>query len=253
MRPPRVILLLVAAVGCLTPHTRATVDSLVREGLAAEAQLDTRRALELFLDAEKSRPDDAAVLRKIARLYSDLSLDLRDPAEQRKSVERALVYSRRAVAADPSNAEGVLCLAVCYGKLALQGGARDRVRFSRMVREETVRALNLDPGYAWAHHLLGRWNHEVSALSTTARVVVRVFYGGLPDASTAEAVKHLKRAVELEPTQLQHHLELGFAHLANNEPDQARAAFTTGLAMPSREKHDEPAKVRARAALAQLP
>jgi tetratricopeptide (TPR) repeat protein len=227
-------------------------DDLVRGALAAEAKLETRRALELFLEAEKSRPNDAFVLQKIARQYSDLAVDLPTVAEKKASIERALAYSQRSVAADPKNPENVLSVAVCHGKLAVYSDTRRKVEYSRIVREHADRALALDPKYAWAHHLLGRWHYEISDLGTTARVFVRIFYGGLPAASTGDAVKHLEQAVALEPQQLQHRLELGFAYLADKKPDKARAAFEAGLAMPSREKHDDPAKERARAALAKL-
>ncbi|MFZ9746282.1 MAG: hypothetical protein ACO3G4_06590, partial [Opitutaceae bacterium] len=71
--------------------------------------------------------------------------------------------------------------------------------------------------------------------------------------SHAEAVRHLERAVELEPGQLKHHLELGLALAGAGQPGPARAALQRGLAMPSREKHDEAAKARARAVLEYLP
>ena len=228
-------------------------DDLVRAALAAEAQLDTRRALELFVAADAARPNDAFILQKIARQHSDLAVDLATPEEKRASIERALAFSRRAVALDPKNAENVLSLAVCYGKLAVYGSTRQKVEYSRLVHEDAERALALNPRYAWTHHVLGRWHYEVSDLGATSRFFVKLFYGGLPAASTAEAVRCLQRAVELEPSQLQHRLELGFAFLANRQPEKAREAFEAGLAMPSREKHDEPAKERARAALAKIP
>ena len=46
-----------------------------------------------------------------------------------------------------------------------------------------------------------------------------------PAASPAEAVRHLEQAVALEPGQLNHHLELGFAYLAVGRNPEARAAF----------------------------
>lgn len=236
-----------------SPSVAASADDLVRAALAAEAQLDTARALELFLAAEPARPDDAFILQKIARQYSDLAVDLPSAEKKRTTLERALAYSRRAVAVAPQNAENVLSLAVCHGKLALYSDTRRKIEYSRLVREDAERALALRPDYAWAHHLLGRWHYEVAELGAAARVFVKLFYGGLPAASTAEAVRCLERAVALEPQQLQHHLELGFAYAANSQPDKARAAFTAGLALPSREKHDEPAKARARTALEKLP
>jgi tetratricopeptide (TPR) repeat protein len=250
---PRRLLALSALLLAGSGIVCASTAELIREALVAEARLETRRALELFQSAAQQRPDDPYLLQKIARQYSDLVVDLPTAAEKKASVERALDYSRRAVALAPRQAENVLSLAICFGKLGLYSGTRDKVRYSRLMREEADRALALDPNYAWAHHILGRWHYEVADLGVTARLFVRLFYGGLPDASVAEAVRHLQRAVELEPTQLKHHLELGFAYLAAREPAKARAAFDAGLALPSREKHDESAKARAREALAQLP
>lgn len=243
---------LFAVLLSLVRASAAESDDLIRAALAAEAKLDVGRALQLFLAAEHARPDDPFILRKIARQYSDRVVDLETEAEKRASVLHALDYSRRAVALEPTNAENVLSVAVCHGKLALYGSTREKVQYSRLIREDAERALALDPSYAWAHHLLGRWHHEVADLGPAARIFVRMFYGGLPTASTAEAVRHLERAVALEPQQLQHRLELGFAYAADHQPAKARATFEAGLALPSREKHDEPAKARARAALAQL-
>lgn len=81
---------------------------------------------------------------------------------------------------------------------------------------------------------------------------MKLFYGGLPPAKVSEAVNHLERAVALEPTELNHWLELGFAHAAAGESAKARVAWERGLAMPLRDKHDAPAQDRARAALAKL-
>ena len=228
-------------------------DPQIREGLAAEARLDTRRALELFLAAETAGPPDAFLLQKIARQYSDLVLDLPTTEEKKAAAHRALLYAQRAVALEPDNAVNVLSLAVCHGKLAvLADDAEAKVAHSRLIKAEAERALALDPNYAWTHHVLGRWHHEVSGLGVASRVFVRIFHGGLAGASNRAAVHHLSRAVELEPDELEHHLELGFALLAGGEGERARAAFARGLGMPSRAKHDVAAKERARAALAKL-
>jgi tetratricopeptide (TPR) repeat protein len=230
----------------------ADADMLVKDALAAEARLDSRGALDLFLAADKVRPNDVFILQKIARQYSDLAVDLPTEDEKRKFIENALAYAQRAVDLDPKNAVGVLSLAVCHGKLAEISGTRDKVRYSRLEKEEAERALVLDPDYAWAHHVVGRWNCEVASLGAGARFFVKLFYGGLPDATVQQGIEHLRRAVALEPGQLEHHLELGLAYLAAGQKQQARASIEKGLAMPSREKHDEAAKARAREALAQL-
>jgi tetratricopeptide (TPR) repeat protein len=252
MRPCLRLVLLLPLFAAGAVRVAADADTLVKEALAAEARLDSRHALELFLAAVRERPDDAFIVQKIARQYSDLTLDLTDEGEKRRYAQSALEYSQRAVRLDPTNPVNVLSLAICHGKLALYGDTRTKIQYSRLVREEAQRALDLDPNYAWAHHVLGRWNYEVASLGPATRLVLRLVYGGLPDASCAAAIAHLARAVELEPDEPAHRLELGFAYLAAGERAKARAEFAKGLAMTSRAKQDESAKQRAREALTRL-
>lgn len=225
---------------------------LVSLGLAAEQRLDTPRALAAFLAADKVRPDDAFILQKIARHTSDSVLDTPDPEEKKRRAQRALDYAQRAVALAPDNAENVLSLAVCHGTLAIYSDTRTKIRYSRLVKEEAERALALNPDYDWAHHVLGRWHHEVASLGAATRFFVRLIYGGLPDASPGQAIEHLERAVALAPQTAPHHLELGFSYRAAGRIADARAAFTRGLALTSTGKHDEAAKFRARKALTTL-
>lgn len=243
MRASLLALVLLAAAGS------AAAETLLDRALAAERRHDSRAALELFLQLERERPDDPFVLQKVAQQYSDAIVDLTDIEEKRRHARAALDYAERAARLAPDNAVNVLSVAVAHGKLATYSDTRTKVKYSRLVKEEAERALRLDPQYAWAHHLLGRWHREVAELGTTARVFVRLFYGGLPDASFEAAVSHLERAVALEPGDPNHVLELGFAYAAAGRAEDARREWRRGLELPERGKHDAAAKRRARAAL----
>lgn len=245
-------LTLLGLLGLAAMLRAADADGLVREALAAEARLESRAALRLYEQADTARPNDATILQKIARQYSDLVVEQPDVEAKKRYAQTALDYAQRAVALKPDDPVNILSLAVCHGKLAVYSDTKTKIRYSRLVKEEAERALALDPNYAWAHHLLGRWHYEVADLGTTSKFFVRLLYGGLPPASFDEGVRRLQRATELEPDELNHWLELGFAHAAAGQTDAARIAWTRGLALPSRGKHDEPAKQRARAALARL-
>lgn len=244
--------LLILALALLPALNASDVDDLVRQALGAEAQLDSRQALELLRRAEAGQPNNARILQMIARQYSDLVVEQASPADKQRYARSALDYSRRAVALNPQDPVSVLSLAVSHGKLAVYGDTRSKIEYSRLIKEEAEQALALDPSYAWAHHVLGRWHYEVAGLGPAERFWVRLFYGGLPPASLDESVRLLRRATELEPVELNHWLELGFALAAAGLPEQARVQWLRGLEMPSRGKHDDPAKQRARAALERL-
>jgi tetratricopeptide (TPR) repeat protein len=249
----RFLFLLLGWIFIATAPLRAdAVEALLAQAAAAEERLETQRALDLYLEADRLRPDDARILQKIAQQLSDLTLLIGDDAQIREQTRRALDYAKRAVKLEPNNALNVLSLAVCYGKIGVYSETRAKVRYSRLVKQEAERAVALDPNLDWAHHVLGRWHHEVAELGFTTRFFVRLIYGGLPGASREKAITHLKKAVELAPERVPHHLELGIAYLAAGKKDEARRCFERGLALPSKERYDEPAKTRAREAMKKL-
>jgi tetratricopeptide (TPR) repeat protein len=230
----------------------APADDLVREGVAAEAKLDSARALECFQQADAMKPGDAFILQKIAKQYSDLVPDQKTDAAKRELATHALDYAQRSFALEPTNAVYALSLAICHGHLALVSDVRTKVEYSRLIKDEAERSLQLDPNYAWAHHLLGRWHYEVAAFGPVPRFFARIFYGGIPPASAEEGVNHLRRATELEPEEMNHWVDLGFAYVATGRKAEARAVWEKSLAMPDRGKHDPAARKRAREGLASL-
>ena len=216
--------------------------TLYERALSAQEELRTSDALAMLLRVEKLAPDNAKVLQKIARQYSDSTVDTNNEARQIQLLELALDYSLRATEVDPTDPVNVLSLAVVKGKIATLQSNQAKVEAARVIKADARRAIELNPDYAWAHHVLG----------SIARFFTKILYGGLPESSIDEAVFHLEKATELEPENLNHFLELGFAYRAAGDSAKARSNFERGLQMPIKEKHDKAAKQRARRALEQL-
>jgi tetratricopeptide (TPR) repeat protein len=227
-------------------------DDLVHQGEAADAQFDPNRALPFYIHAHDMRPGDVQILLRIAKEYSDSTLAIPDPTEDRRRIEKALEYSNRAVELDPHNAVALLSKAVCYGKLATYCDTREKIGYVRLVKQFTDEALAADPNYAYAHHVLGQWEYQVATLGRTKQFLVSLVYGGLPEATTAEGVQQLQVAVKLEPNIASHRLALGFAYLANGEPGKARPMFEQVLTMPCHELYDVDCHRQATRALAGL-
>ena len=239
---------------CVLPVTTLAADvaALLEQAQAAEARLDSARALELFIQADSAQPDDAFILQKIAKQYSDLVPDQTTREAKKDYALRALAFARRSFDLEPTNAVHALSLTICHGHIAVVSDARTKVEMSRLIKEDAERALRLDPNYAWAHHVLGRWHYEVAGLSGVARFFARMLYGGLPPASFDEGIAHLRRATELDSGELNHWIDLGFAYQAAGRMAEARTAWDRGLALPARSKHDPVAKRRVRDVLANL-
>jgi tetratricopeptide (TPR) repeat protein len=227
-------------------------DDLIKSALIAEAAFDSQKALKLFQAADAARPNDPFILQKISKQYSDSTIEAAAPEKKKRQMELALEYAQRSHELEPNNAVHTLSIAICYGKLGLYSDVRTKIKYVRLTKEFADQAVQLDPDYDWAYHVLGRWQCEVAQLGGTKRFMIGLLFGGLPEASTEEGIRLLQRSVDLAPNNPSHHIELGFAYLADQQPAAARKAFAAGLALPNSEKYDEVAKQRAREALKTL-
>lgn len=144
-------------------------------------------------------------------------------AHRKRLYKNAEDYARRAVAANPGDAEGHFELARAIGRNALTMGTRDRIKYAAEVREQALEALKDNPKHAGAMHVLGVWNAEVMRLSGISRMIAKNFLGGkvFGEASWDNAVRYLEEAVKLEPNRITHRLDL--AAVYQDRKDNARA------------------------------
>ena len=230
----------------------AGVAELLKQGDTFDAKLDNSHALESYLQAEKLGATDPDTLTRIARQYALLMNDTPSDDEQRRLGEKALDYSKRAVAENPAHAKSVLSVAICYGRLIRFQDTRTKVEYSRFVKEYAERALELDPMDSYAWHVLGAWNYELAQMGAFSRAFVKVAYGGMPAASNEEAERLFRKAAELAPERVSHHAELGRTLAALGRKNEARLELSRALSLPSREKDDTESKRRATTTLAHL-
>ena len=223
----------------------AKVDALDSQGKNADA-------LALCLDAEKLAPDDAEVLRRVAKQYAEAVLDAKGNAAKKAAADKSLEYAKRAVAADPKNALARLSLAICYGRAATVADGKTKIAYSKLIKEHADAALALDPNNDLTHFVLGSWCYEIANLGTLLRAAARVVYGAIPTATNQDAARFLERAVQLNPRRVCNHASLGRTYAALGEKAKAQQSFQRALALPAGDKGDDIVKSNVREALADL-
>lgn len=232
----------------------STLHAQVPELITAEDALDQQNrnseALALYIKADAKRPNDSEILRRISKQYAQLMLDATSSSEKAELGRSALDAARRAVAADPNNAQAHLSLAIVYGRIAFNEPPRPKIEMSRLIKQEAEIAARLDPKNDYAWHVLGRWNYEIANFNPVLKALAQAIYGKFPNASNEKAVECFQRAIVIQPRRVIHHLELGRAYLALGEKQKARDELNKGL--PSIDKDDDDNKQRARATLKQL-
>jgi tetratricopeptide (TPR) repeat protein len=198
------------------------------------------------------RPNDAEVLRRIAKQYAQMISDTPDRKEKIRLGRTSLEYAQRAVTADPNNSDARLSLAICYGRVAFFEPPKTRIEYSKKIEAEAREATRLNPRNDYAWHVLGRWNHELASFNFALKALVEAIYGRFPDASFEQAAEYFEKAIAVGPPRVVHHVELGRTYAALGRKEDARAQLQKGLSLPSREKDDDETKARARKALAEL-
>jgi len=225
------------------------VTSFVRQGDIAEKHGNERAPLAALREAEAIEAQNVGVLLRISKQYTDL-IPSTKPEESAKWVaHRAFDYASRAVAADPKNAKAHLNLAIAYGHLTDYVGNKTKLEYSKVIRDETLKSIELDPSDDYSWHVLGRWHAGVANVSGVLKALASLVYGGMPKASNEEAAKYLKKATELAPQRIMHHAELARVYKLMGKGDLALQSWQNTLGIRAQDGEDEKYQQEARTSL----
>jgi tetratricopeptide (TPR) repeat protein len=220
-----------ALLGWLWAASAAASGDLSRgDELYVRGQLGAARAA--YAAALAADPAGFTAMCRLARVESEMAEDL-NGEPQRQMIAAAVEHARTAVKTAPDSASGHVWLAVALGRQALEEGPKTQLALSREIKSEVDRGIALDPGIGRAYHVRALWNRKLASLNFFERGVAKAVLGGVPKgASMDNAVRDLRKAIELEPNYVNHHLELGRTYLQLKHDDEARAEFERAIALP---------------------
>lgn len=234
---PILLMLLGSAVALQANNPAA--GELLRQGDAAYQKMDNKTALESYLKALAVDSTHYEAHWKAARAYVDVGEMLPDKADRKKHYASGRAHAERAIAIKPEGSKGYLFLSVALGRVALDAGARERVRLSKEIRIAAEKALEYDPQDDIAWHVLGRWHRKVATLSWIEKKFANLFLGGVPeDASVKTAAECLEKATRFNPGGVNHFLELGITYEMLDLNDKAIAAYQTAADLPALRAND---------------
>ena len=162
--------------------------------------------------------------------------------------------ARRAVAADSMGADGHFALAAAVGRASLALGKKERIRRARIIRDEALRTIALNPRHDGAYHIMGRWNAEIMRLSGLSRFFAKTLLGAgiFGEASWEGAISNMEQAVALDPGRLYHHLDLAEIYVDRKRYQDARTQLQEIEALPDREIMDSVYRREAKALAAKI-
>ena len=209
--------------------------------LARVDQLEDRdelkAALELLENLNRTHPDDPSVLYRFSKIYADM-VDTAPEREQKALAKQALTYAQRAVARGPYNAKAHLALAIAYGKMADFVDNRTKMEYSRYVKSEAERAVQLDPKLDDGYEVLARWNFEMATLNPILAGIAKILYGELPPASKERAFEYFNKAIAISPNNIGYHAEYASALERSGQIQAAKAEWRRVLQIPPQDDED---------------
>jgi tetratricopeptide (TPR) repeat protein len=213
--------------------------------------MNATAAYKAYQTAITDDPKNYEALWKASRSAVDLGSYERNDEMRGLYFRNAELYARRAVEANPGDAEGHFNLARALGKNALSQGPKARIKYANDVRTHALECLKIDPKQAGCLHVMGMWNAEVMRLNGFTRMMAKNFLGGkvFGSASWAEAKRYMEASVASEPDRIVHHVDLAGVYRDMGDKAKARAEYEAAMKLPSRDFNDRHYKAEADAAL----
>jgi len=220
-------------------------EPFINKGDDAFSTFNNIKALENYQEAVKLNPDSYEANWKLSRAYVDVGETFEDEDKRADYYKESEKYARVAIEKNAEGSDGHLYLSIALGRVALDAGAKQRIKMSKEIKKEADLAIKYNPDNDIAYHVLGRWNRKIANLSFIEKGFADLFLGGVPEGATNEAaVKNFKKAIELNPTYINHYLELGITYEMMDKDDLAIEAFKKCLDLqPSAAKDDEHKKI----------
>ena len=206
-----------------------------------ELPMNAPAALHHYEEAIKVDPKSYEALWKATREAVDVGEYNPDEKERERLYSVAEQYARRAVEANPADAEGHAQLARALGRKALSLGKKDQVKYAGDVRTNALDALKINPKHPAALHVMGKWNYEVLRLSGITRFMAKTFLGGkvFDSANWDDAQRFMEESTAADPGRLIHHLDLARVYAARNNKEKAREQYEVVIRGPATEYNDK--------------
>lgn len=227
--------------------------SLMEEGRRLEQKLKDDEAFEKYKQALAIQPGNLKAMNKCAELSLSIGGRQADLPSKDKFYRQAKTYVDEALKKDSNNVEANFLMSAVCGKITETEKSKEQVvRYVRDTKLYADKAIALNPDFGKGYYALGRWHLEVMELNSVKKAALKVMYGGLPDATIADAIANMEKCKSLEPYYCANFLDLAKAYHFDKKYEKAISVLEQLAKLPTRRQDDVAIKAEGAALLQKL-
>jgi regulator of microtubule dynamics protein 3 len=233
------ILMFVILLGVVVGLKAQTKEAQIKELLAAADRLrdanNEALAITKYDAILKLDPGHYEALHSISLMYSRVGnrFSAEDQARKVEFFNKAKSYAEKAMAANPTDAEGQFVMAVAMGRMALISDAKGRVAASKDIKKYAEAAIRYAPEHAGAWDVLGRWNTKVANLNFAEKAAANLLFGGVPEgASNENAIRCFNNALTYKPNYILYMYDLATSYYQVKNIAKSKEILNALLKLP---------------------
>jgi tetratricopeptide (TPR) repeat protein len=221
------------------------VNQLLKEADRLESIPNEIAAFNKLKEVLVVQPANIHALSKCSELCSRIGTRQTDTKNRDNYFSAALTYAQRALTISPQSDKANVSMAMIVGKSSMYKSGKEKIKSAKEVKRLLDVAIKTNPNNWLAWHILGRWNYEISNVSSIERAAARVFYSGLPEGSLQNSIMYLEKAKSLSPRFALNTFELAKAYHRNDEDVKAISLLKSLQSLPIGTEDDPMIKAQA--------
>ena len=197
--------------------------------------------------------DNLPALVRCAELSAGIGARLADKKAMKTYYDMSRDYADKALALNANSADANYAKALAASKQTeVEPENKKIVANVKDINIYATKALAINPNHGRANYVLGKWHFEMASLMWAKRAALKVFFGGMPEASIEDAIKYMEKTRTLEPYFVRNFLDLAKAYKYDNKPAKAIEVLTQLVKLPNRTADDASLKAEGKKLLSEM-
>jgi tetratricopeptide (TPR) repeat protein len=230
-----------AGVICLTGGAYSqTAQQFIDQGQFLEKRFEDQAAYEKYQKALLVDPNNTFAMVRSSRMLCNIGGRSTNKKLKKSLAQEAEHIALKVIRIDDKNTDAHLCYILSLGILSeMADGSREKLENAKIIKREADFILSLDPSYAPAYYILGKWHHALASLNAFERLACNLLFGGVPEgASMNLAIQNYEMAIQLWPDYILFYYSQAMSLHWLGDNQKTIIALEKAISLPPKDQED---------------